>query len=123
MLVAVQSGPLPATGIIQMNNFQLVKPDILVETCQCLIDTLLGMKVHPSCIAVTGIETNTQPFPLFHSINDFSDVREIRSHAIPLPSHILQEYPGILLDAFNGHVKRVGDPLQTNISPHPQVAS
>src|SRR5205807_10219337 len=118
MLVAVESGPLPAAGIVQMNYFQFVKPDILVETCQCLIDTLLGVKVHPCCIAVTGIETNTQPFPLFHSINDFSDVRKVGTHAIPLPSHILQEYPWILLDAFDGQVQRVGDPLQTNISSH-----
>src|SRR5713101_5702389 len=111
MLVAIKSGPLPATGIIQMNNFQLVKPDILVETCKSLIHAFLSVKIHPCSVGVASIETDAQSFPLFHSVYDLSNVGKVRAHAVPLPRHVFQENPGIFLDAFYSHIQGVGESL------------
>src|SRR3989442_13656688 len=55
MFVAVQSGSLSAAGIVQMDHFQFVKPDVLVETFQGLIYAFLGVKVHPCGIGVTVV--------------------------------------------------------------------
>src|SRR5436309_12851634 len=58
MLVAIKSGPLPSTGIVQMDNFQLVKPDISVEARQSLSNAFLGMKIHACSVGVTVVRDN-----------------------------------------------------------------
>src|SRR6267143_4985676 len=41
-----------------MDYFQLVKPDILVETCQSLAHALFGVKIHSRSIGVTVVCNN-----------------------------------------------------------------
>src|SRR5436309_15648156 len=83
-----------------MDHFQLVKPDIFVEARQSLSNAFLGVKSHAYSVGVARVQTDTQSIFLFHSTYDLSNVGKVGAHAVPLSCHVLQQYPGILLDAL-----------------------
>src|SRR5439155_1505232 len=106
---------LQSRGIILSG---LVNPDSVVEARQTLSNAFLGVKIHACSVGVARVQTDTQSIFLFHSVYDLSNVGKVGAHAVPLSCHVLQQYPGILLDALYSHVQRVSDSLQANIPPH-----
>src|SRR5215472_13453473 len=106
-----------------MNHFQLVEPNYPFKLGQRLSYSFLCVKIHPRGVGVASVETDTEFFRFFHTIDDLSYVSKVRAHAVPLPRHVLQQYPRILFHPFGGQVQGVGQSLKTHISSHTQVTA